>query len=340
MNNELDLYHKILFLEMRPWANSGFSDAKFVELKLQLKNEFYAFQPLYQVDFPKPLTAKRKYYHSLIENEAIQYLNDFHQEMSAALNDQEKLYLVNKALTKLLAQKLNETSKVINEHQFFFSNIAGPAKSTINPGISDDSYTIQFLKYQLIRLFLEIQESYAGFLKDDPISEADIHELYFSEPAPEKSLISKAVPVNTKLPEGKVIVQKKAAPFTVLKGDFREPAKGILDYKTIIKDDQRFAQFEEQLFSQGFINEHYCFTNKFGLKEEMAKIYHILIAKNYFNKRRFQPNKPILFHDIRKFLDHRYQASLDKQFRSYNKAGDKIADFIRKHRWLDILPPC
>jgi hypothetical protein len=339
MNNELDLYHKILFLELRPWSNSGFSDAKYVELKLLIKNEFYAFQPLYQVDFPKPLTAKRKYYHSLIENEAKRYLNDFHQDISAALNDQEKLYLINNALTKLLAQKLYETSQVIKDHQFLFSNIA-PAKSTINPGISDDSYTIQFLKYQLIRLYLEIQESYTGFLKDDPISEADIHELYFSELAPEKSLISKAVPVNTKLPEGKLIVQKNAAPFTVLKGDFREPAKGILDYNTIIKDGQRFAQFEEQLFSQGFINENYCFTNKFGLKEEMAKIYHILIVKNYFNKRRFQPPKPILHLDIRKFLDHRYQASLDKQFRFYNKAVDKITDYISKHRWLDILPPC
>jgi hypothetical protein len=340
MNNELSIFHKTLFLELRPWSIKEFSEAKFIELTQQVKKEFYSFQPLYQVDLPKPLTARRKYYHALIENEAIRYLNAFHQEMSAALNDEEKKYLVHTTLSKLLIQKLNETSAIINEYQYFFINVSGPSKSTGSPNIGDDSYTLQFLKYQLIRIYLEIQYSYKDFVKGDSLSEVDIQQLYFSEPPQEKSIIIESPITIHKQSEGKQMVHKVVMPFKVLKADFREPEKGIIDYKTIIKNDQRFALFEEQLCSHGYIDENYSFVNKHGLREEMAMIYHILISRNYFNPRRFNPNKPIQHLDIRKFLDHRYNASLDKQFRSYNKASEKIVDFVSKHRWLDILPSC
>lgn len=340
MNNELSIFHKILFLELRPWSIKVFSEAKFVELTQQVKKEFYSFQPLYQVDFPKPLTARRKYYHALIDNEAIRYLNAFHQEMLAALNDDEKKYLVHTTLNKLLIQKLNETSAIINEYQYFFINVSRPSKSTGSPNIGDDSYTLQFLKYQLIRIYLEIQYSYKDFVKGDSLSESDIQQLYFSEPPQDKSMITEAPITIHKQSEGKQVVHKTVMPFKALKVDFREPVKGIIDYKTIIKNDQRFAQFEEQLCSHGYIDENYSFVNKYGLREEMAMIYHLLISRNYFNPRKFNPNKPIQQLDIRKFLDHRYNASLDKQFRSYNKSANKIADFVSKHRWLDILPPC
>ena len=340
MNNELSIFHKILFLELRPWSIKEFSEAKFIELTQQVKKEFYSFQPLYQVAFPKPLTARRKYYHALIDNEAIRYLNAFHQEMSAALNDEEKKYLVHTTLSKLLIQKLNETSAIINEYQYFFINVSGPSKSTGSPNIGDDSYTLQFLKYQLIRIYLEIQYSYKDFVKGDSLSEGDIQQLYFSEPPQEKSMITEAPITIHKQSEGKQVIHKTVMPFKALKADFREPVKGIIDYKTMIKNDQRFAQFEEQLCSHGYIDESYSFVNKHGLREEMAMIYHILISRNYFNPRRFNPTKPIQHLDIRKFLDHRYNASLDKQFRSYNKASEKIVDFVSKHRWLDILLSC
>jgi hypothetical protein len=340
MNNDLSIFHKILFLELRPWSINGFSEAKFIELAHQVKKEFYSFQPQFQVDFPKPLSVRRKYYHALIDNEATRYLNAFHQEMSAALNDEEKKYLIHTTLTKLIIQKLNETSTAINEHQYFFSNVAGPSKSMGSPNIGDDSYTLQFLKYQLICIYLEIQYSYKDFVKGDFLSEFDIQQLYFSEPPLEKSIITEAPITIHKQSEGKQLVQKVVIPFKVLKADFRDPETGIIDYKTMIKNDHCFAQFEEQLFSHGYIDEKYTFINKHGLKEEMAMIYHILITRNYFNPRRFNPSKPIQHLDIRKFLDHRYNASLDKQFRSYKKASEKIVDFVSKHRWLDILPPC
>ena len=340
MNNVLSLYHDILYMELRPWSIKNFSDAKFTELTHQVKKEFYSFQPQYKLVFPNPLTARRKYYHTLIEGEAIRYLNDFHKEMSAALNDEEKKYLVHTTLTKLLIQKLNETSTAINEHQYFFSNVAGPSKSTGSPNIGDDSYTLQFLKYQLIRIYLEIQYSYNDFVKGDSLSESDIHLMYFSELAPEISVIQESPEIKTQESAIKLTKKGPSKPFNPRKGDFRPDKKGILTFKTMIKNPDRFLRFEEELFDHDLINEEYDFSDRHTQKQELAAIYQTLIKKGYFLKRDFQRLKDIKHIEIRKFLDHRYNADLDKQFRSWENNPDGLANYVQDRYWIDKLPTC
>lgn len=109
MNNELALYHEMLFLALRPWKKREVSESKFKELMLGLSKQDFSFQPLYEVVFEKPLTAKRKYYHALIENEATRYLNGFHSIISCAEKVNEKKYWVHTTLTKVISQKLKET---------------------------------------------------------------------------------------------------------------------------------------------------------------------------------------------------------------------------------------
>jgi hypothetical protein len=161
MNNELNLYHKILFLELRPWTNREVAETKYKELMQGISKEHFSFQPLYEVDFPKPLTAKRKYYFSIIENEATNYLNNFQQIIAGALNEKEKQYWVHTTLTKVLSQKLREVSKVIDDSQYFFQQLSAASKaSTPESKIQDEAYILQYLKYQLIRIYLEIQETF------------------------------------------------------------------------------------------------------------------------------------------------------------------------------------
>ena len=42
--------------------------------------------------------------------------------------------------------------------------------------------------------------------------------------------------------------------------------------------------------------------------------------------------------DIRKFLDHRYQTNLDKQFRNYRQNAEALAEYIDSQYWLTSLP--
>ena len=340
MNNALNIFHKILFLELRPWSIKGLSDAKFIELTHQVKKEFYSFQPLYQVVFPKPLTVRRKYYHALIENEAIRYLNEFHQDMSAALNDEEKKYLVFNVLNNVLIPKLKKNSAIIEEHQYFFTNLAVPSISKTNNNLSDNSFALQFLKYQLIRIYLEIQDSYQDSVEEDILSEADIHQLYFSESTPEKSFIQESPKIKTQGLEIKLTKNLPSNLFNPRKGDFRPEKKGILSFKTMIKNPDRFLRFEEELFDHGLINEDYNFSDRHTQKQELAAIYQTLIKKGYFQKRDFQKLTDIKHIEIRKFLDYRYNADLDKQFRSWENDPDGLANYVQNRYWLDKLPTC
>ena len=104
---DFELYHNILFLGLHPKKNHSKKDAFFKDQLMKIKKEYYLFQSLYENDFEKALTPKRKYYVALIENEAIKYLNTVFTEFSNALSENEKKYLFN-SFSKIIAQKFTE----------------------------------------------------------------------------------------------------------------------------------------------------------------------------------------------------------------------------------------
>lgn len=341
MNNELNLYHKILFLELRPWTNREVAETKYKELMQGISKEHFTFQPLYEVDFPKPLNAKRKYYFSIIENEATSYLNNFQQIIAGALNEKEKQYWVHTTLTKVLSQKLKEVSKVIYDNQYFFQQLSAASKaSTPESKIQDEAYILQYLKYQLIRIYLEIQETFSSYLKEEAISEEELHQQYFSEQAPSKSFIIEAVKLNLPLPASQVSAKPQTVQFTVKAFDFRPEKKGVYSYEVMIKDKHRFSMFEEELFRENLISQDYDFINDHGNIQLLAAIFQALVKKGYFNKRNFEKKKEIRPVDIRKFLDHRYNSSTDKFFRNWANKPSEFADFILVRPWIKNLPPC
>lgn len=328
-----DTFQNILFLELRPWMNTTIPEAKYKELQQNLKKEYYAFQPLYEVDFTKPLSARRKYYHALIETEAIQYLNAFNNEMSAALNDQEKKYWVHTTLTKSISQKLKEVKDTIESFGYHLNKFSD---SSTNNNTLDDAYIIQLLRFQLIRIYLEIQDGYKQHLKEDALTFEELNEKYFSETL-STSYIKEAAKLNLTSSSNSINAKPVSPSFEPKAFDFRPVAKGILSYQTIIKNSDRFLRFEEQLFSHDLIDENYNFRNKHGQKQELAAAFQTLIQKGYFNARKFPENKVIKPVEIRKFLDYRYTSNTDKQFRDWNNP-DKLSDFVSSRHWIDKLP--
>ncbi|MBN7816846.1 DUF6617 family protein [Algoriphagus pacificus] len=339
MSASLETYNRILFLDLRPWLLSGFSELKFKQDLQDLKKAFYQVQPLYEVSFPKALTNKRKYFLSLIDAEALEYLNYIHKQVSESINTNAKKYHVHMALTRTLNEKLRETAQAIQEQEYS-PNQYDPTFGVLptDTSIADGAYILFYLKHQLVRLYLEIQDSYPELLKEEPLTEDDIYLTYFNHTAPNPSHVSEAVPIQIASPSNPKAIAQAAKTFKALTNDFRDTSKGILSYDAIIKNPTRFASFEESLFQNGYIDENYKFVDKHGMKNEMAAIYHQLINKGYFHQRTFQPTKQIKDVDIRKFLDHRYQANLDKQFRTYRQNPDQLAEYIDSQYWLTKLP--
>lgn len=341
MNAELDISNRILFLDLRPWMNSNVSEMKFKQDLNELDKTFYQVQPSFELSFPNPLSNKRKYYTALIDHEAIRFLNNLHRAVEEAVNDNERKYYVHWALTRTLPQKLKELAQVLNERQYHAEQYQpNTGLSSQDKVLADESFIIHYLKHELVRLFMEIQEAYTGLLKQDPLTEEEIYYTYFEQTAPQPGVIieatnkplAKAAPIKTNTVNNSL--------FQPFSNDVRPDAKGILTFSTIIKNPTRFGGFESKLHEYGYIDDEYKFTNKHGAKNELAMIYLHLISKGYFNKRQFPGNKEIKDVAIRKFLDHRYATDIDKQFRTFRNDPDAVADYVDSQFWLTQLPNC
>lgn len=339
MSHQLETFNRILFLDLRPWLLGDVADLKFKQDLGELKKVYHQYQPSYDISFPKPLNNKRKYFQLLIENESTQFLNYIHKQIEESLNDNSKKYHVHMALSRTLKEKLNETSQVINDRNYSpetfdpkYGNLQGSQL------IADEAYILYLLKHHLVRLYLEIQDNHSEYLKEESLTEDDIYLTFFNHVAPNPSHIIGADKITIAKEIQKEGSTIQPANFQPITSDFRNEAKGVLPYGTIIKTPDRFARFEEALRLHDFIDDNYNFSDKHGMKQELAMIYHLLISKGYFNKRRFNPNKSIREVDIRKFLDHRYQTNLDKQFRNYRNQPNVVAEFVDSQYWLTRIP--
>ncbi len=341
MRNELTLFHKILFQELRPWVKSTEEEIVFRESLKDISSESYQFQPIYEVGFVKPLLPFRKYYHRLIESESIRYLNFVIKSVNEAETNNEKKYWVNTTLNTKIKDKLNAAAQIIIQRDYDIDLLKPSKDKKTTPTFNEDeTYVIHFLKTNLIWLYLEIQEHFKDYLKEDYISEEELYEIYFREPAPSPSFIFPSTVQSISQTKQIVLPEKPKIIPKVVIGDLSPAPKGILSYKDIIKDSTRFAEFEGKLHDKDLIAVDYKFKNKYGQKQLLAAIYHQLIRKSYFYERQFLPKRKITDLDIRKFLDNRYSCDLDKQFRIWANSESELVKLIGSHKWLDNLPSC
>lgn len=336
MKNALGLFNDILFLNHRPWKFGKQSDTKFKQLISEVKKEYYSIQPNYKIDFIKPLSNIRKYYNVLIEYEAIRYLNGLHLDISEALNKNEKSYIVNFALTKTLSQKIKETAQVIqgknySPEQFDLSN----QNKLTNRSQSDESYILHLLKHQLMRLIMEVQDSYTDLLKDEPLTQEEIYYKYFYETAPEKPYIIDCENIVIPIKQRKV---KEEMLFKPILRDLKPIMKSKADYKIILKPTL-FGDIESRLYEYGIIDlEYYFIKNKKQSNNTLlAAVYQTLIQNNYFRRNIIGTHKKYTDLAICQYLDERYSTDTSQQFRRLTKAQIKAAKI--KLLWLDNIKP-
>lgn len=339
MSNELSLYHQLLFLELRPWLKRDVSEAKYKELLQSFSNENISFRPLYEVSFIKPLTAKRKYYHALIDSEATSYLNNFERNFFSAEKVNEKKYWVHTTLTKVISQKLKEASKIIKANEYYLDQILPGVKPTSKAEyILDETYILQFLKCQLIRIYLEIQTAFKPFVKEDEVTEEELHSIYFKEEIFTTSFLKQII-YNEPIKEtGLKIVPDTEYVFTPEKREIREPRKGVLLYKEIVSKTDKLARVESILFEENLINKDCCFIATQGNMSKMAAVYRVLLNNQVFLKITFKDSKRIPVTDlhVRKFLNHRYAVNIDKEFRNFGKV-EVLKNFLSNNLWIGQL---
>lgn len=328
MTTALNTFNNILNVDLRPWI-VNYSPQKYQQELPTIKKETYQFQPLYDLAFPNPLSEKRKYYHTLIENAAITFLNSLHNEMESAPNDNAKAYYLNKVLDKQLNSKLREVSSLIERKNYQFANMTRT---------NDDAYIIQYLKYQLVRLYLEVQDYYPDEIEDEPLTPEDIVSKFFSDPFEKGVIIDE---VRELVPERRQSVTPKAEPekFIPHNHEIREAEKGILTYEEIVAKPQGLERIEAILFNDKYIDKDFVLTDTQGNIKKLAAVGQVLYQNKFFNRIAFHNNKKVVVEDVhvKDFLSHRYKANIGKEFRRFRNP-DTLKKYINANPWIGLLP--
>lgn len=338
---DLALFDEIIYKSLAPWLDINNPDEKFTALITEIESVKPEFQPLYEINFHRPFNDKTRYYQKLIVNASNAYCNKIYRLIKE--NDNPKLhkYWKNNLLDKKLPTRLKDIAKIIQEKNYWLDYI-NPRRISfeIDTNHKSETYIIQLLKIAIIRIYLEIQSFFPFISEEDKLIEEDFYTCYLNEHIHEIMFLKEA-PKTIDLKTEEVKPQGNIPPiFNPALDDIRVVKAGVPLYHYIIKNPQRFASFEEKLFGNDYINMDYSMKDTHGLKNEMAIIYHLLIDKGYFKKFNDLEKKPFKTRDFIKFLDYRYNANLDKQFRTYEKKTQERAIFVEKHYWLFTLPPC
>jgi len=137
----ISTYHRILFLDLRPWILEKEPQLKFKLLLAELEPELYQFQPAYEVETDRPRSARLSYFRNQIEYTAVRYYNNFCSALKATNNENEKTYLIRLHL-KMIASIMTDLRATVDR--------ISPTKETLK--------VLEMLKHQLVRLYLEVTE--------------------------------------------------------------------------------------------------------------------------------------------------------------------------------------
>jgi uncharacterized protein YutE (UPF0331/DUF86 family) len=329
---DLSTLNDILFHTLAPWLEANQKQDKF---KVLLSGTILipAQSTFYEVDYLPALNPKCKYYSIRIHNSAVSFFTKFSESFNGALYDDQRKFLVVKALDKQISQKLADTAQVIAQRNYNFFAI----NQELNKPIRDEIYIIHLIKHYLIWLYLELREIVQEHVAHDYLDEAALYASFFQEY--EFTTRLKEVPDEIKQEirneQRTKTLNKKFKPQPY---DFRGKEDGVLTFDEIVQSAERFSLFEQELYAQGFIDEEYRFiSNKQkSHTEKFALIALAMVEKGYLRKTNLgKLIEPIKY---RKFIEHRYQVNIDRQYRNFKRQPEKVQEFIEGTYWLSKLP--
>lgn len=337
MDNKLKLYNDILFGKLRPFRNRNILPVKFKELTQELKEEFYSHQPIFEVDFLSPHTEKASYYRKLISNEAIRYFNHIAEEVKDALSDDIKTLWVETALGGIISDKLNQVNEEIERLDYPFRNIDLSGNHRLKEtNLSEETYVYQYLKIQLIQMYLDIQENFKDYVANDILTEQEIYLKFFNEAAPNSSFIKEAPQIS--LP----VFEPTPSKETLYKPEYRDlrpRGNSKATYDNIILKPELFGRIEIQLFEYGIIDieSNFIPNRKKSHHRLLAAVIHVLIQNGYFRRKIIGTHKEFTDNEYRKYIDDRYLTDTNQQFR---RLTTEQIDFAKiKLPWLDKVSP-
>ena len=374
MKNYFSIANNILTGSLRPWAKENQDEEKFRHLLSQKLRQYKDNPPLFCQKAVAAIKAsniatENKNLEELTELASVEVRGPIKIDIPSFFNKQTEFfsYLISNIFQCIISgtrKTINDSDEIDGTYKLFqlfnklesiistFNTIEDSSKAT-NLIISTlgihlfAAYRILVSEFDTLINFEVLSENEVLFLlcpgfeyqKSDKSKLAFYLNSYISKQEETLKELS-----NYEANEQKPIIVKsqntQKTKFSPILDDNRPLKKGIALFHDLIRNPKSFGLFEEKLFLNDYINETYSFCGKHGYKNQLAIIYHLLIEKNYFKKFNDTTKKRITSRDIVKFLNHRYDIDIDKQFRSYKNKPEERAKFIESMHWMYQLPVC
>lgn len=337
---------KILYNDQRPWLMANQSEAVINRLISEIQPVDPPFKLYWKFECDPPFNLQVRYYQLLIDSYRNQMLHDINSILTSFDVPGFHLDRLFNGIKEELYHRLSQCDLIISSLTLG-ACVMDPMLSKANPN-SQAATLFQIFHYVRLSIIQVLGEMHTHFR--DTVRDI----LWVGGPLqPLPYLVSGVEAI-----DGVNVVQEPAndfypvteaevtdengdpAVFVAVLDDIRDPKHGVGSYFDMVRISKRFGRFEEQLFINGFIDNNHKFIHQHGRKKILAAFYHFLIEKNYFNAINDTWGKRIQPFDVRKFLDHRYQVDLKKQFEVAAKNVDERAAIIDSYEWLGLLPRC
>ena len=189
MTSSLDPLARIMYRDHRPWLLRDTTRAKFTSLYRQLEKVQPERELHYKVDFPAALGAKRSYYRALISNSILNSIKTQDKLIADSHDENERKYHLYVLLEDELPQYFDGLHRIIQEGGYF-PRLYVPRDGQVPQGAeADEAYILDYLKHELIRLYLEVSHHHSAHLKRPPYGHDELYAHYFQVVPPEPQVI-------------------------------------------------------------------------------------------------------------------------------------------------------
>lgn len=321
MENLIKDFEEITKTRNRPWLKTNnLADAKYRELLIDTPEIHIAFAASNQVYFPKPTNPRRTYYFWLIHNAAVNFLNTIYSHVVASEIETEKSYWVNHHAMNAIERLLIKVNSINQEKGFTWDAFEGPARGSAEEVFNrDNAFIMQLLKYHLLWIAIEIQDTFPDIISIEPHSLDELHNVYFQDtykPEIVNDATHEGKPVRTKV----TVIGKQITDFEVKAYDFREGNNKIVSYSNIVFSENKFSTLEKLLFELHLIDKDTNFIALRPNNQTLAAIIATAYNKSYFKPKYLiegKGTKKISRRDVSRFIEYRYGCSIDQQYRTY-----------------------
>lgn len=336
MHNELLVVDRILYTDLRPVQTETKSEAWFKSMLATMEIIYPEFPFVYQVTFITPLTARSRYYKLLTDNACHHYYNEISTATMNADCKEARIYLAEKALQKTILIKISGTCREMEATQVDTQLCtSGPGESASRKNAWETAFIYQYLKLQLICLYLNVQQAQKEFLFSPALTVDDLLLRFSGRYQDEKACITQAsaaaqplVPLTRAMPIAPAEVSIPA----------KKPLKNASGFDPVARV-QAFEQIEQYLKDYGLLDANGLFVpnRKESHHRRLAVVYKLMIKNGFFRKNDPYHKKQITPHNIRLYLDQRYQVDLKETFKKITQA--QIEETRLKLPWLDRIMP-